>query len=98
MCIPLARESTNPIQGGKPFVLKTELQPAYLCDEAAQPRLGWRGEEGLSHRIEQLFSPPTRAPPSVRDFPSNSSLAGRLVPKEAAGQNGERTASLLHTS
>ena len=44
MCIPLARESTNPIQRGKPFVLKTELQPAYLCDEAAQPRLGWWGE------------------------------------------------------
>ena len=95
MYIPLARESTNPIQRGKPFVLKTELQPAYLCDEAAQPRLGWGGE-GLSHRIEQLFSPPTRAPPSVRDFPSNSSLAGRLVPKEAAGQNGELPPSSTH--
>lgn len=50
------------------------------------PSLVWRwvgGWGGLSNRtMEQLFSPPTRASPSVRDFPSNSSLAGKHVPKK----------------
>lgn len=71
-------KTPSPTQRGKPFVLKTE--PSLRTCAARQPKLRFGG---LGNRmIEELFSPPTRAPPSVRDFPSNSSLAGRHVPKK----------------
>lgn len=79
-----------------------QLSSSLYTYTVRQPQLGlWGGGRGgkrLSNRMrEQLFSPPTRAPPSVRDFPSSSSLAGRLVPEKLqAKMERELTPSSTH--
>lgn len=71
-------KAPSPSRGENPLFEK--LSTSLHTSVVRQPKLDLGG---LRNRMmEQLFSPPTRAPPSVQDFPSNSSLAGRHVPEK----------------
>jgi hypothetical protein len=77
---PLAGISAQPSPERKTLCFK-KLSRCLHTYVVRQPKLGL--ERSLRKTmVEQLFSSPTRAPPSVREFPSNSSLAGWHVPKK----------------